>query len=148
MKQFAKPHVARALGGKICAATVTPGKANDSPYLREMPSGMPRGYSDVLGDSQYGGVKNCRAVRDGVRRRIIEPRPDHTIGGGDARAGMLGFPGERPGTFRKLLRKRNDAESVFSPVKEGLGGAARAAGAKTRAVELPSTRTCRDMAFA
>ena len=36
VKQFAKLHIVHALGGKICAAAVTPGKANDSPYLREM----------------------------------------------------------------------------------------------------------------
>ena len=39
VKQFAKLHIVHALGGMICSAAVTPGKANDSPYLREMLSG-------------------------------------------------------------------------------------------------------------
>ena len=148
MKQFAKLHVARALGGKICAAAVTPGRANDSPYLREMPAGMPRGYSDVLGDSQYGGVKNCRAVRDGGRRRIIEPRTDYTIEGEDARAEMLMFLEEHPGAFRKLLRKRNSVESVFSSMKERFGGVVRAVKSKTQTVELLSMCIYHNMTFA
>ena len=102
----------------------------------------------MLADSQYGGVKNRRAVRDGGRRRIIEPRPDYTIEGEDAGAGMLGFPGERPGAFRKLLRKRNNVGGVFSSVKERFGGVARAAGAKTRAAGLPSVRAYHNVTFA
>ena len=148
VKQFAKLHVARALGGMICAAAVTPGKANDSPYLREMPAGMPRGSGDVLADSQYGGVKNCRAVRDSGRRRIIDPRTDYKIEGEDARAEMLTFLEEHPGTFRKSLQKRNNVESVFSPVKARFGGAARAVKAKTQTVELPSTCAYHNMTFA
>ena len=148
MKQFAKPRVARALGGKTCAAAVTPGKANDTPYLREMLIRMPRGYSDVLGDSQYGGVKNCQAVRDSGRRAVIDPGTDYKIEGEDARAEMLRFLEEHPGTFRKILRKRNNVESVFSSMKERFGGVVRAVKAKTQTVELPSMCTYHNMTFA
>ena len=121
VKQFAKPRIARALGGKICAAAVTPGKANDSPYIREMLARMPRGSGDMLADSQYGGVKNCQAVQDSGRSAVIEPRTDYKIEGEDARAEMLRFLEEHPGTFRKLLRKRNNVESVSPSVKKGSG---------------------------
>ncbi len=36
------------------------------------------------------------------------------------------FLEEHPGTFRKLLRKRNNVESVFSSMKERFGGVVRA----------------------
>ncbi len=121
VKQFAKLPVARALGGVTCFAAVTPGRANDSPYLREMPAGMPRGYNDMPADSQYGGVKNCQAVQDSGRCAVIEPRTDYKIEGEDARAEMLRFLEEYPGAFRKLLRKRNNVESVFSSMKEQFG---------------------------
>ena len=62
-----------------CSAAVTPGKANDSPYLREMLTKMPRGSGDMLADSQYGGVENCQAVRDSGRRAVIDPRTDYKI---------------------------------------------------------------------
>ena len=58
------------------------------------------------------------------------------------------FLEERPGTFRKLLRKRNNVESVSSSMKKRFGGVARAAKTNARAVELPSARTCRNMTFA
>ena len=109
---------------------------------------MPRGSGDVLENSQYGGVENCQAVRDSGRRRIIEPRTDYTIEGEDARAETLGFFEERSGAFRKSLRKRNNVESVFSPVKERFGGVARAVKAKTQTAELPSVRACHNMTFA
>ncbi len=41
---------------------VTPGHANDSPYLKKMIEMMPGGSGDVLGDAAYGGVKNCSAI--------------------------------------------------------------------------------------
>ena len=63
VKQFAKLHIVHALRGMVCAAAVTPGKANDSPYLREMLARMPCGFGDVLGDSQYGGVKTAKRYR-------------------------------------------------------------------------------------
>ena len=148
VKQFAKLHIVHALGGKICAAAVTPGKANDSPYLREMLTRMPRGSGDVLGDSQYGGVKNCQAVQDSGRRAVIDPRTDYKIEGEDARAEMLMFLEEHPGTFRKLLRKRNNVESVFSSMKERFGGVVRAVKAKTQTVELLSMCVCYNMTFA
>ncbi len=80
---------------------------------------MPRGSGDVLADSQHGRVKNCQTVRDSGRRAVIDPRTDYKIDGEDARAGALGFLKEHPGTFHKLLRKRNNVESVFSSVKKG-----------------------------
>ncbi len=148
VKQFAKLHIVHVFGGKICAAAVTPGKANDSPYLREMLTRMPRGSGDVLGDSQYGGVKNCRAVQDSGRRAVIDPRTDYVIEGEDARAEMLRFLKEHPGTFRKLLRKRNNVESVFSSMRERFGGVVRAVKAKTQTVELLSMCVCYNMTFA
>ncbi len=77
--------------GTICAAAVTPDRANDSPYLREMLARMPRGSGDMLADAQYGGVENCQVVQDSGRRPVIEPRSDYTIEGEDARAQMLRF---------------------------------------------------------
>ena len=148
MKQFAKLHVARALGGMVCAAAVTPDKANDSPYLREMPTGMPRGYGHMPADAQCCIVENRRAVQDSGRRRIIDPRTDYTIEGEDARAEMLMFLEEHPGTFRKLLRKRNNAESIFSSMKERFGGVVRAVKAKTQTVELLSMCVYHNMTFA
>ena len=59
VKQFAKLHTVYALGGMICAAAVTLGRANDSPYLGKMLARMPRGSGDMLTDVQYCGVKNC-----------------------------------------------------------------------------------------
>ena len=56
---FAKPRVARALHGMVCAAAATPGGANDPPYLRDMPDMVPRGSGHMPADAQYGGVKNC-----------------------------------------------------------------------------------------
>ena len=132
----------------MCAATVTLGGASGPPHLREMPARMPRGSAHMPADAQYYGVENCRAAKDSGCRPAVEPRSNYEIEGGDAGAEMFRFPGERPGVFRKLLRKRNSVKDVFSPVKEGLGGAARAAGAKTQTVELPSTCTCRNMVFA
>ena len=148
VRQFAKPRVARALGGMVRAAAVTPGRANDSPYLREMLAGMPRGSGHMQADAQYCGVENCRAVRDSGRRAVIEPRTDYKIEGEDARAEMLRFLEERPGTFRKLLRKRNNVECVFSSMKERFGGVVRAVKTKTQTVELPSACICYNMAFA
>ncbi len=145
VKQFAKRHIVHALGGMICAAAVTPCRTNDPPYLRDMLARMPRGSGDVLADTQYCGAENCQAVQDSGRRRIIEPRSDYTIEGEDAGAEMLRFLEEHPGTFRKLLRKRNNVESVFSPVKERFGGVARAVKAKTRTVELLSMCTYHNM---
>ena len=82
---------------------------------------MPRGSGHVPADAQYCRVENCRAVRDGGRRRMIEPRADYKIEGEDAGAEMLRFPGEHPGAFRKMLRKRNNAGGVFSSVKKCSG---------------------------
>ena len=148
MKQFAKPRVARALHGMACAAAVTPGRANDSPYFRTMQASAPRGSGDVPADSQYGGVENCQAIKNSGRRPAIWPRSDHKIEGEDAGAETLRFSGERPGAFRKLLRKRNNAESVFSSVKERFVGVVRAVKTKTQTVELLSACTRHNMTFA
>ncbi len=61
---------------------------------------------------------------------------------------MLRFLEEHPGTFRKLLRKRNNVESVFSSMKERFGGVVRAVKAKTQTVELLSMCVCYNMTFA
>ena len=148
MKQFAKPRIARALHGKICAAAVTPGRANDSPYLGKMLARMPRGSGNMLADAQCCGVESCQAVQDSGHRPVIKPRTDYTIEGDDARAEMLRFLEEHPGTFRNILRKRNNVESVFSYMKERFGGVVRAVKTKTQIVELLSTCTYHNMTFA
>ena len=148
VKQFAKPRIVHALGGMMCAAAVTPGRANDSPYLWEMLARMPRGSGDMLADAQYCGVENCQGARGGGRRPVTEPRSDYTTEGEDAGAETLGFSGERPGTFRKLLRKRNNIKSVFSSMKERFGGAVWAVKTKTQAAVLLPTCTCHNMTFA
>ena len=56
VKKFAKLHIMQTLRGKTCAATVAPGKANDSPYLRAMIAMMPRGPGYAPADAQYGGM--------------------------------------------------------------------------------------------
>ena len=64
VRRFAKPRVARAPRGMVCAAAVTPGRANDSPYLGTMLARMPRGSGGIPADPQYGRVENCRAARE------------------------------------------------------------------------------------
>ena len=110
MKLFAKLHLIHAPHGRICAAMVTPGVANDSPYLRKMIDMMPPGSGDVLGDSAYGGIKNCNAIRDSGRRPIIDPKSDATPHGFNAKAEMLRFRDEHPGTFYGILRIRNNVK--------------------------------------
>ena len=58
------------------------------------------------------------------------------------------FLEKHPGTFRKLLRKRNNVESIFSSMKERFGGVVRAVKTNAQTIELPSTRTCCNMTFA
>ena len=145
---FAKLHVIRTLHGKICAAMVTPGKANDSPYLKKMMDMMPRGSGDVLGDAAYGGIKNCNAIRDSGRRPVIDPKSDAMPKGFNARAEMLRFRNEHPRTFHNILRIRNNVESVFSSMKARFGGVVRALKPHTQAVELLSMCICYNMTFA
>ena len=79
---------------------------------------------------------------------VIESGSNYEIQGEGAGAEALGFLKERPGAFRKLSRKRNDAGGVSPSMKERFGGVARAAKAKTQTVELPSACTCRNATFA
>ena len=44
----------------------------------------------------------------------------------------MGFLEERPGAFRKMLRKSNNAKSVFLSVRERFGGVVRAVKANAR----------------
>ena len=108
----------------------------------------PNGSGYVLADAQYGGMENRQAVRDSGRRPIIEPKSGCEIKGFNARAEMLRFFEKHPGTFHKLLRKRNNVESVSPSVKERFGGVARAAKANTQTVGLLSMRTCHIMTLA
>ena len=148
VKKFSKLHIMQTLHGKICAAMVTPGKANDSPYLRAMIAMMPHGSGYVLADARYGGMENCQAVQDSGRRPIIEPKSGYEIHGFNAKAEMLRFLEKHLGTFHKLLRKRNNVESVFSSMKERFGGVVRAVKTNAQTIELLSTCTYHNMTFA
>ena len=107
---FAKMHLIHTPQGKVCAAMVTPGQANDSPYLRKMIEVMPEGSGDMLGDAAYGGVKNCNAIRDSGRRAVIDVKSNATPKGLNARAEMLRFREEHPRTFHSILRIRNNVK--------------------------------------
>ncbi len=106
---FAKLHLIRTPHGRICAAMVTPGKANDSPYLKKTDM-MPRGSGDVLGDAAYGGIKNCNAIRDSGRRAVMECKSDAVPKGFNARAEMPRFRNEHPRSFHGILRIRNNVK--------------------------------------
>ena len=82
---------------------------------------MPPGSGDVLGDSAYGGVKNCNAIRDSGRRPIIEPKSDASPHWFNAKAEMPKFRDEHSGTFYGIPRIRNNIKSVFSSM-ERFGG--------------------------
>ena len=148
VRLFAKLHIMHTLHGMVCAATVTPGNANDSPHLRTMIETLPEGDGDVLAAAIYGGVRNCNAIRDGGRRAIIDPKSNAVIKGFNARAEMLRFREEHPGTFYRILRLRNNVESVFSSMKARFGGVVRALREGTQSVELLSMTICYNMAFA
>ena len=107
---FARLHLIHALRGEICVATVTPGHANDSPYLKKMIGMMPGGSGDVLGDAAYCGVKNCSAIRDSGRRAVMEHKSNAVPKGFNARADMLRFCDEHPRTFHNMLRARNNVK--------------------------------------
>ena len=91
VQDFAKLHLIHTPHGKICAATVTPGNATDSPHLRKMIKMMPDGSGGVVGDAAYGGIKNCNAMRDSGRRAVIDPKSNVTPKGFNARAEMPRF---------------------------------------------------------
>lgn len=148
VRLFSKLHVIRALHGGICAATVSPGNANDSPYLREMAAFLPHGSGDLLADSAYGCKKNCNAVRDTGRRPVMQPKSSYVIKGFNARADMLKFYEERPGIFHRILSMRNSVEGVFSAIKDRFGAVIRALRERTQSVELPSMVVCYNMAVA
>ena len=148
VSDFAKLHLIHTLHGKICAATVTPGKRNDSPRLRWMVRMRPEGSGHVIADSMYGGKKNCNAIRDSGRTPIIEPKEGYKIKGLNARARMLRFFEEHPRTFYNILKLRNNVESVFSSVKTRYNGMVRALKEHTQAVELLSKCICYNLTFA
>ena len=108
VRLFAKLHIMHTLHGMVCAATVTPGNASDSPCLRLMVGTLPEGDGDVLADAAYGGIKNCNAIRDSGRRAIIDSKSNAIIKGFNARAQMLRFREAHPGTFYRMLRLRNN----------------------------------------
>ena len=97
VRLFSKLHIMHTLRGMVCAAVVTPGNANDSPYLRQMVEMLPEGDGDVLADAAYGGVENCDAIRDSGRRSIIDIKSNAVIKGFNAKAEMLRFPQGAPG---------------------------------------------------
>ncbi len=146
VKQFKKLHVIVSLHGKICAATVTPGLACDSPQLRQMVGFLPHGDgNDVMADAIYGGVKNCNAIRDSGRRPIIAPKSNYTIKGFNARAQMLRFFEKHPRTFYNKLSRKNNVESVFSAIKDRFGAIVRALREHTQETELLSMVVCYNM---
>ena len=140
VQDFAELHFTHAPDGKTCAAMATPGNANGSPYPRKMIKTMSDGSGDVVGDAAYGSIKNRSAIRDGGRRAVIDPsltpRPRGSTPGQRCRGSATSTPA-RSG----ILRIGNNVESAFSAM-ERFGGVVRALKPHTRAVELPSMRTC------
>ena len=126
VKLFAKLHVLRSKHGRICAAAVSKGTANDSPYLRRMISAIPPGCGVAAADAAYGGKKNCGAVQDSGRKPVIRPKKNYSILGSGARAEMLQFYEEHPRTFHNTLRDRNNVKNGFSVMKERFGAVVRA----------------------
>ena len=126
MKLFAKLHALQSKRGRICAAAVSKGTANDSPYPKRMISAIPPGCGIAAADAAYGGKKNCSAVRDSGRKPVIRPKKNYAIRGSGARAEMLQFCEEHPRTFHNILRDRNNAENGFSVMRERFGAAVRA----------------------
>ena len=146
VKQFTKLHVIRSLHGKICAATVTPGLACDSPQLRQMVEFLPYGTgNDVMADAIYCGIKNCNAIRDSGRKPIIAVKSNYKIKGLGARAQMLRFYEKHPRTFYKKLSRRNNVESVFSAMKDRFGAIVRSLKERTQSTELLSMVVCYNM---
>ena len=100
-----------------------------------------------MADAAYGGIKNCNAIRDSGRRAIIDSKSNAIIKGFNARAAMLRFREAHPGTFHRMLRLRNNVESVFSSMKARFGGVVRAFKPHTQAVELLSMTICYHMSI-
>ena len=147
VQDFAKLHLIHTPYGKVCAAMVTPGKANDSPYLRKMIEMMPEGFGDVLGDAAYGDIKNCNAIRDSGRRAVMECKSNATPKGLNARAEMIRFREEHPRTFHNLLRIRNNVKERLLLMNARFGGVVRALKPHTQAVELLSMCICYRMSI-
>ena len=97
VRLFAKLHIMHTLHGMACAAVVTPGKSDDSPYLRAMIETLPEGDGNVLAGAAHGGIKNCNAIRDSGRRTVIDSKSNAVIKGFNTRAEMLRFPRGAPG---------------------------------------------------
>ena len=108
---------------------------------------MPSGSGDLLGDGTYGVTKNCNAVRDSGRRPIIEPKSNAILSGDDTRAELLRFNDKHPRTFYNILRIRNNAESIFSSMKDRFGSIVRARNLHNQGVELLSMCICYNMTF-
>ena len=147
VKLFSKLRIMHTLRGMVCAVVITPGNANDSPYLRQMVETLPEGDGDVTADAAYGGVENCDAILDSGRRAIIDIKSNAVIKGFNARAEMLRFHKEHQGIFYRILRLRNNVESVFSSMKARFSGVVRALKETTQSAELLSMTICYNMAF-
>ena len=110
VRLFSKIHIMHTPNSTVCAAVVTHGNVNDPPYLRLMIETLPEGDGDDQAGGAHGGVKNCDAIRDSGRRSIIDDKPNAGIKGFNARAEMLRFGGEHPGTLHLILRLWNNVK--------------------------------------
>ena len=108
---------------------------------------MPNGSGNLLGDSAYGGIKNCDTVRDSGRRPIIYSKSNAIPNGHNARDEMLRFRDEHPRTFYNILRIRNNVDGIFSSMKDRFGGIVRALNLYTQSIELLSMCICYNMTF-
>ena len=145
VKLFARLHALQSKRGRICAAAVSKGTANDSPYPKRMISAMPPGCGIVTADAAYGRKKNCGAARDSGRKPAMRPKKNYSVRGSGARAEMLQFYGEHPRTFHNALRDRNNVENGFSVMKERFGAVVRALAGRTQSVEMSSIVICFNM---
>ena len=146
VKEYDKLHIIQNIYGKICAAIVTEGEANDSPVLREMLSDLRPGTGgQLLGDSAYCNKTNCAAVSDTGRVPILMPKSNCVIKGYSSYADMLRSREAHPGTFYKKIAKRSNVESTFSSIKRRSGGIVRARKKHTRTIELSSMTICYNM---
>lgn len=148
MRLVSKLHIMHTLHGMACATVVTPGKANDSPYLRLVVDTLPEGDGNILADAAYGGVKNCNTIRDSGRRAIIDSKSNAEIKGFNAKAEMLRFREEHPGAFHRILLLRNNVENVFSSMRARFGAVVRALKEGIQLAELLSMTVYYNMAFA
>ena len=137
-RSFVKLHIMTAPHGRISAATVTGGHDGDSPEFAKLNEFLKPGEGYMVGDCAYISKDNCQAAAEKGRKPIMQPKSNSTIHGFTEMTEMLKMAIEHPGTFYKMVRLRNNIESVFSSLKERFGGMVRAAGARTRAVELLS----------